>query len=270
LRPWVIVVESTLPNTTEQSFDTWEPRLLSADYSLVYSDGLNRFYCRKDKLVLAHAFSVPPHVFDNVRLRPHALMCQDVVASMDARLRKHEATIEELNSMLWGARAELTDLRHSHDGRVVTSLREEVASLRKEAARLSADSAALTGQLAASQAAYCELNHAYQAVRHSFFWRITKPARVLVHALRRLRLLPPAAIDAVSQDQVLQDQTLQEQALQEQAPKASGLKGSSTQPAPTSDGIAEAGPASHAQELSPQASQWLDKLTSHNPESTER
>jgi FkbM family methyltransferase len=43
-RPTIIVVESTVPQTDIPSFEEWEPMLTDADYELVESDGLNRFY----------------------------------------------------------------------------------------------------------------------------------------------------------------------------------------------------------------------------------
>ena len=43
-RPWIIVVESTLPNLRTENFNDWEAILLGADYNFAYFDGLNRFY----------------------------------------------------------------------------------------------------------------------------------------------------------------------------------------------------------------------------------
>lgn len=44
IRPWIILVESTEPLSYVETWSEWEPMLLSADYSFVKTDGLNRFY----------------------------------------------------------------------------------------------------------------------------------------------------------------------------------------------------------------------------------
>lgn len=65
-RPWIILVESTEPNTTKPSYAGWEPILLDAGYYFVYFDGLNRFYVANEKMgALSEGFSCPPNWFDH-------------------------------------------------------------------------------------------------------------------------------------------------------------------------------------------------------------
>lgn len=64
IRPWVVVVESTLPNTQTEVYQDWEQLILEADYQFVYFDGLNRFYLATERQELRPAFSTPPNVFD--------------------------------------------------------------------------------------------------------------------------------------------------------------------------------------------------------------
>ncbi len=63
-RPWIIVVEATIPGTRIQNYQSWEPTILAADYKHVYSDGLNRFYLCNERSELAEAFRFPPNIFD--------------------------------------------------------------------------------------------------------------------------------------------------------------------------------------------------------------
>jgi len=63
-RPRVIVVEATLPESTEPSHHTWEPLLLDAGYVFALFDGLNRFYARSDEPELASRLSTPANVTD--------------------------------------------------------------------------------------------------------------------------------------------------------------------------------------------------------------
>ena len=48
IRPWVLVIEATIPNTRIQSVDAWEGIVLDAGYRMTLFDGLNRFYVRDD------------------------------------------------------------------------------------------------------------------------------------------------------------------------------------------------------------------------------
>jgi len=64
LRPWVIVIEATLPGTNRPAFVEWEHILVNANYQFVYFDGLNRFYVASEHGELIPALSVPPNVFD--------------------------------------------------------------------------------------------------------------------------------------------------------------------------------------------------------------
>ncbi|WP_200286874.1 FkbM family methyltransferase [Pantoea ananatis] len=63
-RPWILVIESTIPNSQDESHDEWEEILLSHDYILSYFDGLNRFYVSKEHEDLIQKFKTPPNVFD--------------------------------------------------------------------------------------------------------------------------------------------------------------------------------------------------------------
>lgn len=64
VRPWVVVVEATLPNTQIPAYSDWEHLLTGRGYRLVYQDGLNRFYLDDAHSELAQAFATPPNVFD--------------------------------------------------------------------------------------------------------------------------------------------------------------------------------------------------------------
>ncbi|WP_175688783.1 FkbM family methyltransferase [Burkholderia anthina] len=63
-RPWIVLVEATLPLSQEESH-AWEPTLTSQGYSFVWFDGLNRFYLADEKKdELSRHFATPPNVFD--------------------------------------------------------------------------------------------------------------------------------------------------------------------------------------------------------------
>ena len=178
LRPWLVVVESTLPNSSQSNHAEWEGLLTEADYVHLYSDGLNRFYAAAERAgELAPAFALPPNVFDDVQLGKHAFICRELAAQHDAEIRdrlgelaaRYESALQQQESeihrlqvefsqaseylqhqqMLFQHELEQADLRHramlkSLSWRITSPLRRALdflSSVRrtKDAAELSAD-----------------------------------------------------------------------------------------------------------------------------------
>lgn len=107
VRPWILVIESTLPLSQVPSHDNWEPLVLAKGYEFVYFDGLNRFYVSQDHLDLRGAFGHPPTVFDDFVLsglssQPfHRKLVQDI-ASAHSETAKRQAVIDAmLRSRSW-------------------------------------------------------------------------------------------------------------------------------------------------------------------------
>jgi FkbM family methyltransferase len=68
IRPWIILIESTIPNSQNESYKQWESIVLNKNYEFVYFDGLNNFYLHSNHLDLKKFFISPPNVFDNFNL----------------------------------------------------------------------------------------------------------------------------------------------------------------------------------------------------------
>ncbi|WP_341319326.1 FkbM family methyltransferase [Paraburkholderia sp. IMGN_8] len=66
--PWIVVVESTVPNSSEENWEQWEPLLAEKGYQFAYFDGLNRFYVSPEHLSIKAVFRASPNVFDNFAL----------------------------------------------------------------------------------------------------------------------------------------------------------------------------------------------------------
>jgi FkbM family methyltransferase len=64
IRPWIILLEATEPNSQKPAYMEWEPLLTGSGYHFVYEDGLNRFYVADERAALDSSFSHPPNVFD--------------------------------------------------------------------------------------------------------------------------------------------------------------------------------------------------------------
>lgn len=98
-RPWILIIEATEPGRPVDSYQDWEPILISHDYFMAYADGLNRYYIAKEHLNLLAAFKYPPNVFDNFVLASVAEANQRVNEA-DARLQDVDARLQETNKEL--------------------------------------------------------------------------------------------------------------------------------------------------------------------------
>ena len=108
LRPWIIVVEATIPNSPELDYAGWEPILIAAGYQFVYFDGLNRFYVAKEHAELAEAFFSPPNFFDDVVLTTNSYLCRGLITS-------HQAREKDLVMRAENLAAELAQLKSEHE-----------------------------------------------------------------------------------------------------------------------------------------------------------
>ena len=68
LRPWIVVIESTMLLIQIETHEKWEHLLFSRGYSQIYFDGLNRYYLSNNHAELEHYFRSPPNVFDSFTL----------------------------------------------------------------------------------------------------------------------------------------------------------------------------------------------------------
>ena len=92
-RPWIVLVESTVPNTTILSHSDWEGILIDSNYTFVYFDGLNRFYVSNEKLdSLKIHFSTPPNWFDHFQRSSDFHIAQE--------LEKYKGIILEMQNSL--------------------------------------------------------------------------------------------------------------------------------------------------------------------------
>jgi len=105
-RPWVVLIESTIPNQPIQVYEQWEPILMQARYKFAYADGLNRFYVAEEHTELLGAFALPPNVFDNF-VRADLVHAETVLVETKKQLEqertlrtKTEARLAELEVLL--------------------------------------------------------------------------------------------------------------------------------------------------------------------------
>lgn len=103
-RPWIVVVESTLPNSQEPSYSAWEPELLQKGYKFAYFDGLSRYYVSDDRPELFHFFGPGPNVFDEFSLAettPYTTELRSKITANEHELQKRTHKIQLLNEQLY-------------------------------------------------------------------------------------------------------------------------------------------------------------------------
>lgn len=147
LRPWIMLIEATLPGMATSHHHDWEPVLLEAGYRFAWFDGLNRYYVAAEHAELLAAFASPPNVFDDIRLTVHSALCGDLVAAHQLRL---DALVDQ--------------------------------AIAAEARAAAAETRAAAATLRATQA-----ESQLRAMLASHSWRLTAPLRRLVDLLRRWR-----------------------------------------------------------------------------------
>ena len=109
-RPWVVLVEATLPNSQTPTHQEWEDLLLSQRYSFVYFDGLNRFYIADEKLnELESHFHSPPNWFDHFMRASEATAIQKFV-EIDSERALLEGKLGDLGAELKKTTSELREL----------------------------------------------------------------------------------------------------------------------------------------------------------------
>jgi len=95
VRPWIVVVESTRPNSPEQSYQEWEVLVKSFGYKFAYFDGINRFYIHRKHLKLIHAFGAGPNYFDDYALYADSWMCRLAHAKFEGEMSAVRQEVKE-------------------------------------------------------------------------------------------------------------------------------------------------------------------------------
>ena len=138
LRPWIILVEATEPNSRVSTHARWESLVTDHDYRMVYQDGLNRFYLAREHEDLAPAFDAPPNIFDGFVRREQVDLEADLLARMaevDALSHRRAAHIDELTAALATVHADAARMREGLDAAIV-GLQAQAAAGDAERARL--------------------------------------------------------------------------------------------------------------------------------------
>lgn len=188
-RPWIVVVEATKPDSTEESHDDWEPAILSSGYKLAYADGLNRFYISNEKFAdLSQFFRYPPNVFDEyIRVQQLDSEARARNAEAKARQAQEQAMHAGANTQLLQAPDQLIHEEDTALKAIETDKLEKIKALDAELEKVRQELHNVHQwnhhhwQLAEQRLS--QIN----ALLKSESFRITAPLRWTVHHLRLLR-----------------------------------------------------------------------------------
>lgn len=224
IRPWIVVIESTLPNSQVEDYKNWESLLTGSGYECVYFDGLNRFYVAEEHPELKEKFGLPPNCFDDFSFSGSQSFCQEVqrtVSDLQSALRTQELQAEalrqdfiavtgDLERVTEGNKLQERELKaaQEHIGALNYSLEEQkkfshnlqqtleaANSILAEVQRVSAVELDEVKRVSEHWSNVADnLNRELSAVYRSRSWRVTWPLRVSGLLLRWVLRLPKRSV----------------------------------------------------------------------------
>jgi FkbM family methyltransferase len=221
LRPWILVIEATVPGSSQTDYADWEPLVVTAGYQFAYFDGLNRFYVAQEHPELLASFVSPPNVFDDFQMSGHGSwgLFRGVEAQRQAQAETAQREIREtmqaeykalqiqsamdlevMRTLYETSQDELADelatlyaqvgmaTNHLADTQHAVIIEREAVRVRFE--ELSARFTALQSETHSWWSMADGLSKEVQALRGSRSWRMTAPLRNMVMLAQRLRHWP--------------------------------------------------------------------------------
>jgi FkbM family methyltransferase len=165
VRPWVLIIESTLPLTQNLSHNEWDNLVTKKGYEFVYFDGLNRFYVHSSQALLKHYFSTPPNVFDDFICHNELLLSTKLehsIINLNELSSKYTDSIENIKKI----EASVSKLeKHTHN------LTAQINDLHQE--KHTIDQALNTSQ------------QNLHNIINSNTWKATKPIRLILHNVKK-------------------------------------------------------------------------------------
>ncbi|MET3495558.1 FkbM family methyltransferase [Variovorax boronicumulans] len=185
LRPWIIVIEATVPMSTEVRYAGAEHILIGADYKFAYFDGLNRFYVATEHAELLPALQIPPNVFDYAELSGlSGTWCNGLIA-------RHRAELQSCDEQVAALRAELVQAETKTKTELsIAQVLFEKTKEKLESAKNHSHLAAMRAVEAEARAAIAEAN-----AHHANERAIDAEARIVLARQTALRRLATAAAD---------------------------------------------------------------------------
>ncbi len=191
-RPWVLVIEATLPNSRVSNHGDWEHLVTGCNYQFAWFDGLNRYYVAAEHAQLAAALSVQPNVFDDYityHLDRAWKATDSLKHALEERSAHHAEVIAHATAKTERVRAQLARVEKRAD-RTDAALRRAIDTSAELVSRLGYMQAHADQQnevLERTQAWGHSLQFHLDATLASNSWRLTAPLRAAGAVPRRWR-----------------------------------------------------------------------------------
>ena len=187
-RPWVLVIEATMPNSRITNHETWEALVTNRRYRYAHFDGLNRYYVAEEHAELLDVLSIQPNVFDEF-ITHH--LAKAWKAMQDAE-QAHARTVERSEAAMGLAEertARADERRWEAEKRADAEFQRAHDALAHGAA-LQRRLEELNDEITRASAWGRDLEQRLLATLNSTSWRITRPLRMAGSLVRRLRAVP--------------------------------------------------------------------------------
>jgi len=203
-RPWIVLVEATVPLSQATSCAGWEPLLTGQGFCFVWFDGLNRFYLSEEMTgELREHFRVQPNIFDNfvplpelrrrveqaeqglqaaraevmhtVQLAAETLQCATLVSEQSAEaVRRVTEVVAQQSALIVDVQRRNADAIHRWD-----ALAQGLTEIQARHAALSGVHEDLHAALDRARAISRGHEELLLQIRRSTSWRVTAPLRVV-------------------------------------------------------------------------------------------
>ncbi|SDF93279.1 MULTISPECIES: FkbM family methyltransferase [unclassified Duganella] len=191
-RPWLLVIEATLPNSRVTNHASWEPLVTPHGYQFAYFDGLNRYYVAQEHPELLAALSVQANVFDDYifhhldKAWRRATAADLSTADASQRAEAAEAELAQARALLADARAQTAAAQEQYHALAAALQEAERAS---KLVQDHADAAEISRRDTAAWA--LQLQDQLNATYASLSWKLTKPLRLVGRYSKLEALVPP-------------------------------------------------------------------------------
>lgn len=170
-RPWVLVIEATLPGSRETNHEQWEGLVTPHGYQFVWFDGLNRYYVAQEHPELAAQFGIQPNVFDAF-ISYHLDRAWADNKKLAERVKEHWERVEELDARLAAFHQTARENAAKH--------RAEVLQIQAHLRASDARAQALETQLHKADEWGRDMEQQLVAVLNSNSWKVTRPLRAIM------------------------------------------------------------------------------------------
>jgi FkbM family methyltransferase len=140
VRPWVLVIEATFPNSQEPTHSGWIDQVLARGYREVHFDGLSRFFVHESQIHRESAFAAPANVFDGFAVAQHHFSASGM-----------RSMFEEAESRFRNELADAVAMREAAQAKAAAAVEGEQQVRNKLAAALAKETALVTRMLEAER-----------------------------------------------------------------------------------------------------------------------